>query len=309
MQTKGVKKYYHKGVKFLGEDIWHIDGSSLGRWHARGVRSIKILLLTIRGMSVHKVGLQAAAFTFFTLIAIVPFIAVVYAITKGFGFANELESLIYSNFSEREEVVQWILTFANNLLNNSKSGLFGIIGFATFFWSVIWAMISVEQAFNHIWQVKNRHSILRKILTYFGLILFSPVIIGGFFLIPVAYNYFIQHLGLDFSFLSPIRPIVAWLFQFLFVGVLIFVAFKTIPHTKVRIKPALHAAILTTVAFMGIQALYVETQLFVSKINAVYGAFAAIPFFMMWIDINWFMILLGAEFSYSIQNYDTKTTI
>jgi membrane protein len=277
------------------------------RW--RATRYIGMAILTIRRMSVNRVGLQAAAFTFFTLIAIVPFIAAVFAITKGFGFSGELESLIFERFSEQEEVVQWILTFANNLLNTSKSGLFGIIGFITFFWSIIWAMISVEQAFNYIWQVKNNHQIWRKVLTYFGLILFSPVIIVLFFLIPIGYNYFIQHLGIEYTFLTSIRPIVIRVFHFIFTGTLIFSAYKLIPSCKVKFRPAFFATIFSTFAFMLIQSLYVETQLFVSKLNAVYGAFAAIPFFMIWVDISWFTILLGAEISFTFQNYDNKSAI
>ncbi|MCL2727674.1 MAG: YihY/virulence factor BrkB family protein, partial [Bacteroidales bacterium] len=272
-------------------------------------RHLRILLVTLRNMSLHNVGLQAAAFTFFTMVAIVPFIAVAYAITKGFGFSVELESLIYANFSEQEEIVQWVLTFANNLLNTSKSGLFGIIGFITFFWSVVWAMISVEQAFNQIWQVKSNRSILYTVSVYIGLIILSPVVIGGFFVIPLGYNYLIQTTGLQFAILSPFKPVVVWLLHFVFLATFIFMAYKLIPSTKVRSKPALHATVLTTLAFMAIQMLYVETQLFVSKLNAVYGAFAAIPFFMVWMNMNWFLILLGAEFSYTFQNDDIKTTI
>jgi len=265
-------------------------------------------------MSAHKVGIQAAALTFFTVLAVIPFIAVVYAITKGFGFAKELESLIYTHFSTQEELMQWILQFANNLLDTSKSGLFGVIGFFTFMSSIIWVMVSVEQAFNGVWQVKNSGSIARKALIYIGLIIISPVIIGISFMIPLSYSTFIKSIGLDFRFLSSLAPTVGWLLFFVFLWALIFAAFKWIPNTKVETKPAFRAALFTTIAFMAIEALYLETQLFISKLNAIYGAFAAIPLFMFWMQINWFLILLGAELSYAFQHIDNyqhgnKTTI
>ena len=109
-----IKKYFDKTGKYLNHDIWEIDHRIYGRWKARRLRYLKVLLLTIRGMSVHKVGLYAAALTFFSLIAIVPFIAVVYAITRGFGFAGELEAMIYANFSGQEAMLQRVLGFGTD---------------------------------------------------------------------------------------------------------------------------------------------------------------------------------------------------
>jgi len=293
MPEPKITKYYRKTFHFLSHDIWNMDHRAFGGGKGRGVRYLKILLITLKGMSTHKVGLQAAALTFFSLIAIVPFMAVVYAITRGFGFAGELETLIYSNFSGKEEVVQWVLTFADNLLNTGKSGFFGLIGFFTFCWSIIWLMISVEQMFNHIWQVKNDHPFARKVLVYAGVILLTPLLIGGLFLIP----YF-----------TTLRPMAGWILHFLFITLLFFTALKLIPNTKVKILPAFDAALITALAFVVIQALYVGTQVLVSRLNAVYGAFAALPFFMIWLNINWFLMLLGAELSFAFQNIDRYGT-
>ena len=297
------KRYYQKLLRFFTFDIWNVDNMAEGNGSSWGIRYLKILLITIRSVSDHKVGLLAAALTFFSLVAIVPFIAVVYAITKGFGFAKELESLIFANFSEQEEVVQWVLKFANNLLDTNKSGLFGIIGFITFLWSVVWVMISVEQTFNHIWQVKNDKSIARKALVYIGIIILSPILMGGLLLAPLSYNTFIQSIGLDIKFFSTLAPFVAKLMHFLSLCILFFAAYKLIPSAKIGIIPALYAALFTTTAFMCVQMLYWETQIFVVRLNAVYGAFAAIPFFMFWMQINWLLILLGAELSYAFQNF------
>lgn len=264
--------------------------------------TVHLLFVTLRNMSANRVGIQAGALTFFTLVALIPFIAVVYAITKGFGFTKELETLIYANFTGQEEVIQRILQFANNLLDTSGSGLFGIIGSITFLWSIIWVMISVEQAFNHVWQVKNNHSLWRKALVYLGLIILSPVFIGGSLLIPLSYNTFIQKIGLSINFISSIEPVVGWLVLMVFLCLIFFAAFKLIPNTKVRFGPALKAAIFAAVVFVGIQAIYVETQIFMSRLNAIYGAFAAIPFFMLWMQMNWFLLLLGVELSFAFQH-------
>jgi membrane protein len=305
MPSRKIKYFYLKISRFITQDIWRLDSSAYGHGKAWGLSYLKAIIITIRGMSMHKVGLQAAALTFFSLMAIIPFVAVIYAITKGFGFTKELETIIYANFSGQEEIVQWILQFANNMLNTSKSGVFGIIGFFTFFGSIIWVMISVEQAFNTIWQVKKSSPIARKIMVYFGLIAFSPLLISIFLMIPLSYSNFIQSIGYNVKILTSLKPIIGRIVLFLFFCPVIFAAFKLIPHTKVRNKPALRAAIITTIFFILIQVLYVETQLFVSRLNAIYGAFAAIPFFMMWLQMSWLLILLGAELSCAFQTNQT----
>ena len=302
MTIPSPKKQYQKWAQFLSHDIWHVDSAAYGRRKALALRYLKIILITFRSFSMNRAGIQAAALTFFTLIAIIPFVAVVFAITQGFGYAKEFNELIYYNFSEQEDVVHWVLQFAQNLLATGKEGFFGIVGFVFFFVSILWVMASVEQSFNRVWQVKNNHSLARKILIYITLIIVSPLIIAGAFAIPLSYHRVIEGLGLDFIWISSLVSFLGRMVLFLFVGLTFFLAFKFIPNTKVRAIPALNAAIIITLAFTLVQMVYVETQLFVSRLNAVYGAFAAVPLFMIWININWFILLMGAELSFAFQN-------
>ena len=302
MNFSSLKKFYQKWVQFLSHDIWHVDGTAYGRKKSLALRYLKIILITFRSFSMNRAGIQAAALTFFTLIAIIPFVAVVFAITQGFGYAKEFNDLIYYNFAEQEDVVHWVLQFAQNLLDTGKEGFFGIVGFLIFFISIIWVMASVEQSFNRVWQVKNNHSFARKTLIYLSLIIISPLIFAGAFAIPLSYHRVIAGLGLDFAWMSSVVSFFGRMILFFFVGVFFFLAFKFIPNTKVRIMPAINAAIIITLAFTVVQIVYVETQLFVSRLNAIYGAFAAVPLFMIWININWFILLLGAEMSFAFQN-------
>ena len=304
MTLPSPKKQYQKLVQFLSHDIWHVDSAAYGRRKALALRYLKIIILTFRSFSMNRAGIQAAALTFFTLIAIIPFVAVVFAITQGFGYAKEFNDLIYYNFAEQEDVVHWVLQFAQNLLETGKEGFFGIVGFVFFFVSILWVMASVEQSFNRVWQVKNNHSLARKILMYLSLIILSPLIIAGAFAIPLSYHRVIAGLGLDYISISSLVSFMGRMILFVFVGLFFFLAFKLIPNTKVRIMPAINAAIIITLAFTVVQMVYVETQLFVSRLNAIYGAFAAVPLFMIWININWFILLLGAEMSFAFQNLD-----
>ena len=306
MFFRKLKYYYLKTIRFIARDIWNMDSAAYSSGKALGLRYLKALIISVRGLSMNNVGLQAASLTFYSLIAIIPFVAVIYAITNGFGFTKELEAIIYANFHDQEEIVHQILQFANNLLDTSKSGVFGVIGFCTFSWSIIWVMVSAEQAFNTIWQVKKSYPLTRKILVYFGLIAFSPLLIGVSLMIPLSYGDLVHRIGgYHIKLLSSLQPIMGRIVLFVFFCPVIFAAFKFIPNTKVRNVPALHASVITTIVFILTQVLYVETQLLVSRLNTIYGAFAAIPFFMMWLQMSWFLILIGAQLSYAFQHIDT----
>jgi len=146
-----IKHTYQRVLKFILNDIWHLDMSELSIMKARMVRYLKVFIITIRGVGADKIGMQATTLSFFSLMAVVPFVAMVSTITNGFGLGKRFEALIYTYFSGNEETINYILKFANNVISTSQNGLFGIISFVIYLWTVIWLMLSVEKCFNDIW--------------------------------------------------------------------------------------------------------------------------------------------------------------
>ena len=289
--------------EFFRDGIWTINISDLGRAKAKVVRYIRIVILTARNFSHQNVGQQAVALSFFTTVAFVPFLAVAFAISNYAGLGNHLRELIYDNFGH-DMIVDHILTFADNIIAASQQGIYGIISSLVFLWMVIWLLSRVEWSFNRIWKVDRNRILWKRILAYVITMAASPFIIMVFLAVALSISDGINTLGLEIPFLSSISTFLIWLTFFAFMIIVLTVMYILIPNARVRVLPAVSTAVISSLAFTVVQYLYLETQMFVSRMNAVYGVFAAIPLFMVWLNIGWFIVLLGSELSYVFQNVD-----
>ncbi len=290
--------------RFLTEDIWNLDIESFSRAKARSIKYLKVLIITIKTFSAERIGFQATALSFFGTMAVVPFIAIVFAITDGLGLADKLETLLYSYFVNSQETINMVLGFANNIIATAKSSSMGLVSALVFVWLVFWMMISVERVFNNVWRVRKSRNIFKRISFYVTILMISPFVILLFFSGSMVYSNMLKGIGLDIAYFESLASLAAWVL-FYAVATLTFSAmYKFIPNHKVIYSSALRAASVSAFAFTVLQYLYLETQLFVTRLNMVYGAVAAIPLFMVWMNIGWFIILFGAELSYAYQHVD-----
>ncbi len=288
---------------FFRDGIWDINTSDLGRVKAKVVRYIRIVILTAKNFSRQNVGQQAVALSFFTTMAFVPFLAVAFAISNYAGLGEYLRELIYDNFGH-DVIVDQILSFADNIIAASQQDIYGIISSLIFLWMVIWLLSRVEWSFNRIWKVDRNRILWKRVLAYILTMTASPFIIIVFLSVSLTITDGINTLGLEIPFLSTFSTFLIWLAFYVFMVIVLGVMYVLIPNAKVRLLPALSAAAISSLAFTIVQYLYLETQMFVSRMNAVYGVFAAIPLFMVWLNIGWFIVLLGSELSYVFQNVD-----
>ena len=288
---------------FFRNGIWDINTSDLGRVKAKVVRYIRIVILTAKNFSRQNVGQQAVALSFFTTMAFVPFLAVAFAISNYAGLGEYLRELIYDNFGH-DMIVDQILSFADNIIAASQQDIYGIISSMIFLWMVIWLLSRVEWSFNRIWKVDRNRILWKRVLAYILTMTASPFIIIVFLSVSLTITDGINTLGLEIPFLSTFSTFLIWLAFYVFMVIVLCVMYVLIPNARVRLLPALSAAAISSLAFTIVQYLYLETQMFVSRMNAVYGVFAAIPLFMVWLNIGWFIVLLGSELSYVFQNVD-----
>ncbi len=288
---------------FFRDGIWDINTSDLGRVKAKVVRYIRIVILTAKNFSRQNVGQQAVALSFFTTMAFVPFLAVAFAISNYAGLGEYLRELIYDNFGH-DMIVDQILSFADNIIAASQQDFYGIISSLIFLWMVIWLLSRVEWSFNRIWKVDRNRILWKRVLAYILTMTASPFIIIVFLSVSLTITDGINTLGLEIPFLSTFSTFLIWLAFYVFMVIVLGVMYVLIPNARVRLLPALSAAAISSLAFTIVQYLYLETQMFVSRMNAVYGVFAAIPLFMVWLNIGWFIVLLGSELSYVFQNVD-----
>ena len=301
---KNPVNIFRRLKRFIYEDIWNLDIGEFSRAKARFIKYLKVLIITIKTFSAEKIGFQAVALSFFGTMSVVPFLAVVFAITDGLGLADKLETLLYSYFSNSQETINMVLGFANNIIDTAQSSAMGLVSALLFVWLVFWMMISVERVFNNVWRVRKSRNIFKRVSFYIAILLIAPFVIMLFFSGSIVYSNLLKGVGLDIDYFESIASVLAWILFYIVAALTFSAMYKFIPNHKVLYSNALRASAISALAFTVLQYLYLETQLFVTRLNMVYGAVAAIPLFMFWMNFGWFIILFGAELSYAYQNVD-----
>lgn len=262
------------------------------------VRQYKLFFYTARGLQEHRTLVRCAALTFYTLISIVPILAVVFAIVKGFGIIEDLIANLYSLFPKNPEIIDYVVEFANKALDNTKSGVVAAVGIITLFWAVIRVFGSIEDAFNNIWEVTSTRSLARKYSDYIAVVVAAPILWAA----ANGINTYAQSLfgGIEAAWVvwvSKLMSIVVMWVMFAFL-------YYIIPNTKVRIGSAIMAGVVAGTAFILFQWGYFYLQVVMTSYNAIYGSFAALPLFLMWVQYSWMILLFGGELAFAYQNID-----
>lgn len=268
-----------------------------------GKRQLKIVAFTLDNYSRLGLNWQAVALSFFSTMAVVPLLAVIFSITNGFGISNILYDLINRYFSN-QEVISTFIGFANNIIESTEANIYGIISFGIFLWLVIWLMLCVERSFNNIWFVETSRVWWKRFISYMIILLLAPFVVIIFLGMAVVISDGIKNMWtIEIPFLD-MKDILQWLIFYVIAALVFACMFKFIPNAKVKFSNAFKAALASSFAFCVVQFLYLETQVMVTRLNAIYGIFAAIPLFMVWVNLGWFIIIIGAQVSYSIQNLE-----
>jgi membrane protein len=296
-----IPSYIQRFWKFITEDVWRIPEWEISKKRSKGYNFLKIIALAVRRFSEDDLRNRASALTYSTLLSIVPLLAVILAIAKGFGFKNIVESQIFNSFAGHQSVTEQILYFVDSYLAQSKNGVFLGLGLIILLYTVYNLIANIENVFNYIWQVKKGRSLYRQITDYFSMFLLAPIfliVLTGLTIYLTATMKFIESYQLISPFykvLISLSPVVITIFMFTLI-------YLFMPNTKVLFRHALYAAIFSGIVFQVFQNLYISGQIWVSKYNAIYGSFAVLPLLLLWLQLSWTVCLLGAEIAYASQN-------
>lgn len=285
--------------------IWSLDTSGCSKAYASLVHLLKLALITVNTFTQNKMGYQCIALSYFVMMALVPFVALLFALTGGLGLSDRISEVLYMIFPANPEFVSTMMEKANGLLDTAKGGGPGLISFLIFLWAIVWMMFQVETVFNNVWGIRK---IPRKLYKRFGfyiiVLVLSPLLVFVFSAGIAFYTNITNLFGLDLSNIRSITKMLGYL-GFYTVSTLTFSAmFTYIPATKVKYRYGLQAAALTALVFVVFQYLYLETQMFIGKLSRAYGVIAAIPLFLIWLNYSWQIIIYGAELTYGFQNVD-----
>lgn len=267
---------------------------------------VSVAISTIKNYVGGRIGREAIALSFYTAIATVPMVAVALFVTNWFGVEKNLSDMLYETFPTSTDMISSIMEMAHNVLQALDNGLFGWISFISFIWMVIWLMINIEIAFNLIWEVGSQRNLMKRLGIYATILMVMPFILMLFLFGWGYYAKFISHLEGNLGAFNFLTHNIFWLIFYGVATIAIQIMFKFIPHAKVRTRAAGASAAITALAFVIVQYLYMETQIMVTGINAVYGVLAFVPLFLVWLNICWQIILMGASLSYSFNQFLEK---
>ena len=264
--------------------------------------------MATRGFGQDKCPLQASALTFYSILSIVPVVAMAFGIAKGFGFQKLLEKLLFEKFPGQEEVMIQVVDFARSLLENTKGGMIAGIGIVFLFWTVIKLLSNIERSFNDIWEIKKPRTYGRKFGDYLSIILISPILVilssSATVFITTQITLITEKVALLGMF-SPVIFVMLKLIPYCLVWILFTFIYVLMPNTKVNFSSGFIAGVIAGTIFQVAQWAYIIFQVGVAKYNAIYGSFAAFPLFLIWMQLSWLIVLFGAEISFAYQYTDT----
>ncbi len=293
------------GIRFFGEDIWKIRLDAASGWKALSIRPLRVVLLAFRAFNEDQCMFRASALTFYSLLSIVPVLAMAFGIAKGFGFQNALEHQLQQSFYGHEEVIQKVTVFAQSMLESTKGGLIAGVGVLILFWTVIRVLGNVESAFNHILNFPKPRSFGRKVSDYMATMFICTILLVLSSALTVVIKGHVTSAVASFSILGTVSPAIFFLLKLLpycVIWILFTFLYMFLPNGKISWNVGLPAAITAGTLFQLFQWAYLSFQFGVSKYNAIYGSFAALPLFLVWLQISWLIVLFGAEMIFSIQN-------
>ena len=288
--------------RFITVGIWRVTDDELTPLRKRLYNVVKIITLSITQFIDDRLSVRASALTYSTLFAIIPILALLFAVARGFGMGSLVESQLRSGFlSDQSELVfGWI----DSYLQHAQSGVFIGVGIIVLLFAILMLIDNIERSFNHIWAVKRPRTMFRKITDYFSMILLMPVLIvvsAGLTIFMTAYVKTMEH----YMLLGPMMKFGLRSLPYLLTCTMLTALLIFMPNTKVSLRHAILPGILVGSAFQAFQYIYVNSQIWMSNYNAIYGSFAAIPLFLFWAQVSWNITLFGAEMSYVSQNLES----
>lgn len=293
---------------FLRQDIWRVRARKLPWRRHVLVRLLRIFVLAVRGFDENQCALRASALTFYSLLSIVPVLAMAFGIAKGFGLEANLERLLEELLRGQEEVMGWVISFARSFLANVRGDVVAGVGIVVLCWTVISLLGNIERSLDDIWGVKEGRNLSRKISEYLAMMVIGPLLLIVSSSLTVFVTGQVASLAEHVRFVAAFNPLLSaalHLLPYAIIWTLFSYLYCAVPNTRVSLKSAVTAGVIAGTIYEAVQWVYLTFQIGVARTNAVYGSFAALPLFLIWLHTSWLIVLFGAEISFAVDNEET----
>ncbi len=293
-----------KIADLFSDRIWAIDTDRESPGYRRLVTFVKIIRITVNTFAENRMGFQCVALSYFVTLSLIPLLAFLFAVSGGLGLDEYLFTFLNSLSSQVDSSLLGLIEEkAGNILHIAQSGGVGLVSALSFLGTILWMLFQVERVFNNVWGIRKIPRKLYKRIGFYFLILFLIPFIVILFGAGIAYyTNAAKFLGLDVSELKFLTKLLGYVGFYAITVFTLSAMYTFIPATEVKYRYALWSALVAGFIFVVFQYLYLETQVFVARLNTVYGVLAAIPLFLIWLNFSWQIIIYGAELTYGFQN-------
>jgi membrane protein len=285
---------------FVQDDLLHSDLANLSQFRREVYRHVRIFFAAVQGFLDNRCPLQASALTYTTLLSLVPLLALMFAILKGLGVQNQLQPILLEKLSAgSEEIVRQIIGY----IDKTDVKALGAIGLASLLATAISLVGNIELALNRIWGVQRPRSLGRKFADYLSVLLTCPILfVAALGLTSSIQNVSIVQWIVDLPGMSHLVLLLAVLSPYVLMWIALTFTYNYLPNTSVRLSSAFYGGVIAGTLWQLVQWGYIHFQIGVAKYNAIYGAFAQLPIFLVWLYTGWNVVLFGAVISFAHQN-------
>ncbi len=298
-------------LHFFRTGIWEIRLKDLSRVNAFFIRYLRIVLLASRGFMRDNCQKTASVLTYYSLLNIVPVIAVAFAMAKGFGLEKLIEKQILQ-FAARAnwqtDITNQLITFSHRLLDQAKGGLIAGVGVVLLFWTIISILGKIEESLNEIWEVKEARTLVRKFGDYIAVMVLAPVLFIISSSATVLVTSQVKVIATKIALLGVLSKVIFLLLNLLpyvSIWVLLTTLYLIMPNTRIPLRSAALGGIVAGTVAQIVQWIYIKFQIGVASYGAIYGSFAALPLFLAMLQMSWMIVLFGAEIAYASEHYET----
>ena len=283
--------------RFLTVDLWR-EVPTPSRVRAALLHIGRVSMLAGRDFVADKCAMRATALSYVTLLSIVPLLAFAFSVMKGLGVQAQLEGVLGKVAAGQKEVLEQIIGYVED--TNVKA--LGTIGLVFLIWTVVKTLGTIERSFNEIWGVTQSRSYFRKFTDYVSVLVTAPLLMVA----AMSLSGFLQgDLLARFPWLGLPARLAIRLMPFVGTWIAFAAVYMFMPNTSVRLRSALVGGVIAGTIWQLAFWLYTTFQVGMAKYNAIYGTFAALPIFMVWLYMSWTIVLFGAEVAWATQNVGT----
>ena len=285
---------------FLRDELWNLEPTSLSGMRARALKFLRVCTLVVKGFREDQCPLHAAALTFISVMAMVPFLTIVFGVAKGFGFEKASE-MITSQADSWPDALQQAITTILATVESASAGAMAGYGLVLTLWVAIKMLSNIEETLNTVWGISDSRAFSDKVRNYIVIIVVTPILL----IVATTAQPVIMNITSKLEWMGPFLTFALQGVPLVMMSCAFCVVYIFLPNTKVNIGAAFTGAIAAALLSVIFQYLMIHASVGIGRNSAVYGTLAAIPIFLFYVQTSWMILLMGAEVACSVQNANT----